>query len=71
MGTEANDEVVLRTTQTRLIGLELKLRELVDLSKGDAEAAHGDADDLLVELLRHLGLNQIADAYQAIHKWYA
>lgn len=38
---------------------------------GDTEAAHGEADDVLCELLRSLGLDDVVDAYSKIEKWYA
>ena len=34
----------------------------------DPEAAHGEADDLLLELIDD---EEIANAYNAIEKWYA
>lgn len=33
----------------------------------DYERGHSDADDLLVEILRKLGEDEIADAYDAIN----
>jgi hypothetical protein len=40
-------------------------------SHGDIEIAHSDADDLLIELVRHLGYTQTADAWSNVDKWYA
>lgn len=38
----------------------------------DPESAHLGADGILVEMLRELGLNATADAYEAVEpKWYA
>ena len=46
--------------------------ELKALAKnGDPEAAHGDADKILCELLIMLGYKEVIDAYSKIEKWYA
>lgn len=37
----------------------------------DAESAHKEADDLIVEFLIAQGFEEIADAYNEIEKWYA
>jgi hypothetical protein len=41
----------------------------------DEEAAHGTADDLLIEFLREIGYEDVADAYEAARDrvgfWYA
>lgn len=38
----------------------------------DTESAHGQADEVLLEILRHEGgYDQIIEAYEAINKWYA
>lgn len=37
----------------------------------DTEAAHGDADDALVNFLNELGYTQITAAYALVNKWYA
>lgn len=46
-----------------------RLRELA--SSNDPEVAHHKADVALVEFVRALGHNDIADAFDAIYKWYA
>ena len=38
---------------------------------GDAEAAHGAADDLMEVVLTELGYGEMVSAYQGIDKWYA
>lgn len=43
-----------------------KLRAL-----GDTEAAHGEADKVLCELLKAMGFGDVVDAWDAIDKWYA
>ena len=37
----------------------------------DTEAAHGDADRVLCDLLNELGYTDIVREYNAIGKWYA
>lgn len=47
-------------------------RRLVDLqAAGDPEAAHGEADDVLCELLTVLGYKDIVAEWQLVQKWYA
>jgi len=46
-----------------------KMQGCVD--NGDTEVAHGDADDLLCELLRKLGYNEVVARYYDVKKWYA
>lgn len=46
-----------------------RLRELERLD--DTEAEHALADDILVEILIKLGMDDIADAYGSVNKWYA
>jgi len=38
---------------------------------GDTETGHGDADDLLCDLLRELGYNELVDKYNDVAKWYS
>lgn len=48
------------------------INKLKALAKsGDPEAAHGDADKILCELLIMLGYKEVVDAYAEIEKWYA
>jgi hypothetical protein len=50
------------------------LKEMTELSNGNGsneEEAHIAADDLLCELLRHLGYERLIDAYDKVGKWYA
>jgi reverse gyrase len=37
----------------------------------DYEEAHGAADDIIIELIRTLGFDDIADAWEDVPKWYA
>lgn len=55
---------------------EQALKELEDCRTGkgfmDAEGTHSHADDVLCEFLKHLGHNDIVDAWEAVQpKWYA
>ena len=45
-----------------------KMQECVE--DGDAESAHGKADQLLCEFLRELGYNELAEKYDEVKKWY-
>jgi hypothetical protein len=57
-----------------------KMHELIELSKGDAEIAHGMADELLCEIIVDLSDNpclrfsealEIVELYKKIDKHYA
>ena len=37
----------------------------------DFESAHGNADDIICELLKALGFKKVVKEYDKIHKWYA
>lgn len=59
-----------------MIPVETKRQLLVKLLNlqldGDTESAHGQADEVLLEILRHEGgYDAIIEAYEAIDKWYA
>ena len=60
--------------------LEVFLKRMQELLEdNDTEAAHSEADDLLVSTLLHLPLSsthqatvkRIVDAYEQIEKWFA
>jgi hypothetical protein len=48
-----------------------RMTELVCEADGDAEAAHAEADGLLVEIVRAYGHDGIADQFEKMLKWYA
>jgi hypothetical protein len=51
---------------------EKYLQKMKDVAKNhDAEVAHCDADDLLCELLKDLGYEEIIEAFESVDKWYA
>ena len=55
---------------------EKKLQEWIERLRecqkdSDTESAHGDADDILCDVLETLGLNDLVEEYDKIGKWYA
>lgn len=46
-----------------------RLKELQE--SGDEEYAHGEADDILCDILKYLGFEEIVEAYDKVPKWYA
>ena len=44
---------------------------LESMQRDDPEGAHGEADKLLIVLIRSLGYNEVADAWERVPKWYA
>jgi hypothetical protein len=40
-------------------------------SSGDTESAHGDADQILCDLLSALGYQDVVEQWEKIDKWYA
>mgnify|MGYP007101896075 FL=1 len=56
---------------------ETKRREYVErlqylaFEGGDAEMNQREADDILCDILRSLGYDDIVAAYDEIYKWYA
>lgn len=51
---------------------EEAITKLKELQKGyDTESDHVDADDVICELLKSLGYEDVVKEYDAIGKWYA
>jgi hypothetical protein len=50
---------------------EMVKRLQAEVENGDTECAHGNADDILCELLEKLGYNEVVDKYNEVSKWYA
>lgn len=47
------------------------LSQLNDLiSENDVEKKHIDADNILCELLKELGFNEIVESFNKLKKWY-
>jgi len=51
--------------------LTKKYVDLLDKVNKDIEYGHGEADDILIDLLREIGLGEIAERYENIPAWYA
>ena len=56
-------------TKKKIKEYEDKMLELTN--SYDAEDAHIKADDLLINLLKDLGLSDLAKIYDLVGKWYA
>jgi len=51
---------------------ERAVKQLEELLKTtDTEHAHGEADKIILRLLRSMGHTKVAKAYDAVRKWYA
>lgn len=48
-----------------------EMESIVDLGKGDPEAAHCYADRLLIEFIKDLGYKEFADEWEKVEKYYA
>lgn len=49
-----------------------EIARLQELAKAmDYEIPHGEADDILCDVLRQLGYGDLVDAYDKVGKWYA
>jgi len=47
-----------------------RMRVLAAESHGDKAKAHEDADDLIVEVLKAAGLEEVAEQYEKVSKWF-
>jgi hypothetical protein len=56
---------------SRVYSDELVARLHLVAESDDTECAHGEADNILCELLTRLGYNDVVTAYEAVDKWYA
>ena len=43
----------------------------VEQKNSDTEVAHGNADEILCQLLQDFGYDEVVDEYYKVHKWYA
>ena len=48
-----------------------RMRVLAAESRGDQEKAHEKADELIIEILKNVGLAEIAEQYEEVYKWFA
>ena len=46
-----------------------EMKKLVN--SGDTEVAHIEADNILCDVLTHLGYKELVDVYNQVRKWYA
>ena len=46
-----------------------EMKKLVN--SGDTEVAHIEADDILCDVLKKLGYEELVDVYEQVGKWYA
>ena len=49
----------------------IRMVNLVEKSKADLERAHGEADEILCEVLMELGYQKLVDKYREVRKWYS
>jgi len=50
---------------------EMVERLQAEVDNDDTECAHGNADDILCELLEKLGYKEVVEKYNEVSKWYA
>ncbi len=50
---------------------DLRLEVTLSVPGGDLESTHGNADDILCDLLCNLGHGDVVDIYKEVGKWYA
>lgn len=49
-----------------------RMKQLAEVSKDDAEAAHSEADELVIEMMRRdPEYYEFANAFAAVGKWYS
>lgn len=65
------DETIRALEKTAAILAVSELERIAKISAGDPEAAHANADDILCELLKTLGYEDVVIAWQSVEKWYA
>ena len=66
MTEEERQKLIDEATQTMI-----KLNERCESFEIDEETAHGDADDLLMDVLNKLGYTELAKAFDDVPKWYS
>jgi hypothetical protein len=55
----------------KLLSDEMIKRLQVEVNSGDIEDGHGNADDILCELLEKIGYKEVVEIYHKVPKWYA
>lgn len=62
----------MECNKTELNAIERAKRDLIhEQSNRDQEGAHGEADNILCNLLHALGLSEVVSEFEKIDKWYA
>lgn len=57
---------------TKAVKIQQAINQLKELQSGaDIESEHGQADDILCDLLDFLGYKAVVDEYNKVDKWYA
>lgn len=57
--------------QGKRISVEKYVKKLNECLSLDTESAHGEADDILCEVLTEIGLYDVVSAFKKVRKWYA
>jgi len=50
---------------------KIKMQEIRDDAAGDIESDHGEADNLMCEVLSSLGYDEGVQIYRRLEKWYS
>lgn len=67
-----NDLYKQMTKVKRVIQKATKqMQKIADMSDADPEKYHDEADNLLIGTMKQLGLDDLAEAYDNVAKWYA
>lgn len=48
-----------------------RMRKLADNNDDDIEARHVEMDDLMCEILKEMGFNELVEIFNETEKWYA
>lgn len=67
MNPMAKTEAMTRKVKTR----EDAIQQLKECHTGDTEADHGEADDIICNLLATLGYEDVVTEWRKVPKWYA
>lgn len=49
----------------------VNMKQLVELSSGDPESCHWQADKILCDVLTNLGYTELVEVFYDVEKWYA
>ncbi len=48
-----------------------RMQQIAAVSDSDPEKYHDEADSLLIDTMKQLGLDDLAEAYDSVEKWYS